>query len=226
QHLTLRVVDEAAAPVAGASLRFTNLRSVEDPGTHYGWRGEESAGTTDGKGELRLAFPVWVERSRRTAKVTVRVDHPLFVTKRSDVAVAPGEDQTIVVERGGFVTVSGWIGSEGELVTEVVPRVTYGARVALDDWVRSPGRPPSTHKMEPGHHALFLTHERADGTWFSDVVEFYGVKGDRRDLRLELAKGRRLVGRLAEVVPRPVSGGEVMLCLWIARGQARGGWRF
>lgn len=218
--LTVRVVDASGRPVAGATVTFWALRSKQSPGSHYGWRGEQPSGNTDSLGEVSLWFPVWVAERNETSVVTVRADHPYFVSKNEDIPIEMG-DHEIVLEHGAFVTVSGWIDSPDRMVTDVWPRVTDRSAVHATDWVRLAGRKPSTHKMADGHHALYIQHDAGGERYYSDVVEFDLTKGDVRDFHLELKRARSLHGRLAETVPRPVRNGAVMLNLFVLRGAAR-----
>ena len=137
-------------------------------------------------------FPVWIARRRETGSVSFRIEHSHFPTYRDDdLPIGPGE-HLVVLERGTFVTVSGWTGSPDQLVTDVHARMSYGANMRAGDWLRPGGRKPSTHKIPAGRHALYLISDREDGRYFSPIVEFTLVKGDQRDFHLPLQPPRRL----------------------------------
>ena len=226
EHLSLQVVDERQRPVAGATVRFWGLRSKQGRGTHWSWpRGEEPVARTDRQGEIRQWYPVWIERRHETAVVTVHVGHEQFAAVNQDISIEPGE-HTIVLERGTFVTVSGWIGDASRVVTAVTPRVTFTSQVGTRDWILATGRKPSTHKMPVGHHALYLQHDGPDGRYYSDITAFDLAKGTPRDLHLQLHKARTLHGRFDETVPRPVRHGSVIVNLFFASKRALGNREF
>ncbi len=212
EQLRLRIVDVHGRPIAGAEVCATGLRSKAHPGSHFRWRDAPPHAISDAHGEATLSFPVWASERAATSRVTIQVDHREFIPNGAEVGVAPSVHE-VTLERGALISVSGWVGDPSTLVTEVEPRVTDSARVRNSDWQYPVGRPPSTHRMAFGEHALYLTHRCDAGVFHSGIHEFQVTPTTRKHIRLELKPAVTLRGRLGDNVPRPIRNGSVHLNL-------------
>jgi len=223
--LRLLVEDTYGNPVPGAVATTRGVRPKDHPGDYWSiTEGQVATGETDLAGIVELAYPRWLgtyQDREEVAKVMFVVEHPDYVTFEEQQGVPVDEAETVVtLERGSFLIVSGWIDSPDQRLLDVVPHLSDGAGVADADWLPIRDGRPSCNKIPPGRHAVYLTFERTDGTWASDVVEFELEEAEREELHLQLFSPRSLLGTLDEAVPRPVVDGEV--CLGLNRGTGWG----
>lgn len=217
-RLDLLVQDRHGAAIADATVILAGLRSQDSPGS--GFHANAWGGTSARDGSVTLAFPLWVDDELRTSRLTLRVSHPDYEAKLvDDVSIEDGP-QVVVLERGAFLVVSGWIESPGELVREVVPHLSDEARIAPGSWIAIQDGRLSNATIPPGPHALWLEHRAADGRlYFSEVEPFELARDTQHELHLRLVPARTLAGRLESEVPRPVEEGRVLLNLLVgARG--------
>ena len=114
--VNLIVQDRFGAPVANAEISMFGMRTKSHPGSHYAWPTEPSLGRTAADGTARVWYPVWVTPDDEAGELTFKVSHPDFVTKVVDNFKVGAEKRTIVLERGSFVMVSGWIDSPSERI--------------------------------------------------------------------------------------------------------------
>ena len=223
REVDLVVENRHGEPIEGAEIVMTGLRTKREPGSHHAWGEETSLGRTRADGTARLWFPVWTTRDDETGELTFRVSHPAYVTKVVDRYVIDGEPRVVVLDPGAMVIVSGWSASRADVVLDVEPHLAIGTDVARADWLPIRDGRLSTVKLAPGRHALWLSHESARrGRLFSAIEAFDLAEGEQKELHLELLPGSELRGRLEDEVPRPVSGGEVLLNLQFGLGSDRG----
>ena len=222
------VEDSHGNPVPRASIQMTQFSVENENGSRssMSWYLEDSNGSTDLEGELRLWFPRTLAaqlgpRDTVTA-VGFQVSHPDYVTHYNwsyAVAAEAAEDENeeqrveITLAAGSLVTVSGWVDSPDDVITEVEAILDFESRVSDADWVPLADGRPSCAKVPPGVHFLYLGHAGPGGRWFSRVERFELVEGQSVDLHLELHPPQDYVGRLDDNVPRPIENGEVHLNL-------------
>jgi hypothetical protein len=211
----LIVQDKHGAPIANADIRLTGLRSPRDPGTHWGWFSEEpSIGRTALDGTAKLWFPVWINADVETGSVSLDVEHADYITHNVQDFKIGAEPRVIVLEQGAFVVVSGWIESPDQVLRDVVPYMTWGAKIQPDAWLPIKDGRLSCASIPPGKHGIYLAHRSAeDGMYYSAPEMFEVNVGEQKELHLQLFQGRRFEGRLDPAVPRPITLGSVRLNL-------------
>lgn len=224
-RVTIRVEDPFGNPVAGARLEATCWRSAEDPASSVSWPGDSFMGESGPDGVVALRYTreqTWGNVPTQTvASVGFRITQPDYITHEEwDLDVA--EDSTVIVlQRGSFLIVSGWIDSPEQTIVDVEPHLSFDVDVQPADWIPVRDGRPSCNRIPPGAHSLYLSHVDLEGrTWYSEAVPFELVEGEQKELALELVPPRAMVGVLDERVPRPVMNGEVELNLYVGR---RGG---
>ena len=217
-RIEILVVDDLQVPVSDAVVTIRGLRMRGDPGSAYGYRGEEPVGCTDLDGLVRLDYWTWISKHGRTRAVDLFVTHPGFVSFRdSSFPVGPGI-HTVELQRGATVVVSGWIGTPANVVAELTIQVDGDSRLGSDSWRREADGRFSTDRLAPGPHLIMLEHEsEAHGHCFSEIERFELLEGGYEVLPLELHPAERLEGVLDSVTPRPIVDGNALLYL-----QARG----
>ncbi len=221
--IRLRVEDRYGVPVPGAKVRLVGLRPRKYSGDAWSFDGdEEEIGVTDAQGITKLAYQPFVQQHGDwldVGKVMFTVEHPEYVTfdELAGVEVDAGET-LVVLRRGAFLILSGWIESPAERILEVVPHLSDDVKVAADDWLPLRDGRASCNKVPPGRHAVYVTLKRAGASLASDVVEFELEEEEQEELHLQLHPPRRLRGLLDEAVPRPVSNGAVALVLGVGSG--------
>ncbi|MEM9380225.1 MAG: RNA polymerase sigma factor [Planctomycetota bacterium] len=225
-EVVLRIEDAYGAPISQAKLHATSWSAKEEPNASVSWMGGEARGYmgesgADGVVKLRYQREYdWSDVGLRTlATVGFTVTHPDYRPhEQHRLDVSEGET-VIVLERGSFLIVSGWLGSPDRIVSDVTPHLTFGARVGPDDWLPIRDGRPSCSRIPEGSHAVYLSHVDGDGrTWFSAVEPFTIAKDEQKELALELVPSRVLRGALDAAVPRPVEDGEVELNLYVDTG--------
>ncbi len=211
------VQDTHGAPVPNAEIRLTGLRSPRDPGSHWGWfLDEPSIGRTAIDGTAKLWFPVWIDADSQTGAVSLSVQHPDFITHDDQRFEIGPEPRVIVLEQGGFVVVSGWFESPSEVVKDVFPHMTWGARIQPDAWLPIKDGRLSCASVPPGEHGIYLTHNSPEhGVCFSAAEMFTLEVGEQKAVHLQLFPARKLEGQLDPAVPRPILNGAVTLNLQI-----------
>ena len=221
EWITFRVENERGYPVAGAEINLSGMRTVRERGSWYGWRGDPSLGVTDANGTLKLAYPVWVSLDDETGELSLSVKHPDYATYDNDaVPVAP--EVRIVLKLGSVLVVSGWVDEPTQVITDVRAHFSWDVDVKPEDWLPRRDGCLTTTRVPEGTHLVYLEHESPKhGACFSAMTEFALAPGETRELHLQLNPARKLVGRLADVVPRPVVDGRVVLGVQM-ESEARG----
>ncbi len=222
-RLQVTVLDAlTGAPVPRASVTFIGMRREDEPASEYLWPGDPPVAETDVRGVAHLDFPAWVHQLAPTRKLDTTVAHPEYVAFRGDLTVESLEQSAVVhLSRGGFLIVSGWIGSPSNVVHDVVPRVDDDAALDADSWLPMRDGRPSTNRLAPGPHAISISWRNPEGvTWHSRAEDFTLAPGEQREMSLELFPPSSLHGRFGEEVPRPVARGAVELSVFF--GQRHG----
>jgi protocatechuate 3,4-dioxygenase beta subunit len=210
----VKVIDEQNNPVKGAVITPDGLRSKKDPGSHYAWFGrvvEPVPVTTNAEGIAEVAYPRYVGEKLQTGAISFQVGHPEFCRVHPMSFPVDGSAEPIVLEKGAILKVSGYIGSEDNVVMQFYPQVS--SRTAWfdrDSWNEIKKGILVTKQLTPGLHYLRVVHFPEQGrTCYSDAILFHAEKGEYK-YHLELKPGIRIEGRLDESVPRPVQSGRVV----------------
>lgn len=220
--ITIRVVDASDAPVPEASVEIWAMRSVDEPGAHSLYRGEQPFGETDREGRVELDHWEWVSIDSRTGQVTLQITHPDFVTFTGDVPIGPGE-RVVRLDRGATVVVTGWYGSPSNVIEDLALEVDREAKLAPDAWKRLADGRLATNRLPAGMHWIVASHDHAELGRLSSTAEGFEVgEVGWETLHLELHPPIAFVGELDASVPRPVVDGHVMLVL-TAGGVSGGG---
>jgi hypothetical protein len=216
-RLVVKVVDRYGTPVPQARVEARGWRTTIHPGDWYSWDGPEVGVLTDLEGIAVIEHARWSAHGGDwfdVAIVCFTVEHAEYVSQDLEVEVAEETETTVTLARGAFLFVSGWIGSPAERIAAVEPHVSADVEVGKADWIPLSDGRPSCSRIPPGDHALYLTCERADETWSSDVLDFTLAEEEQKELSLELHPPRDLAGVLDPAVPRPIVAGEVELNLY------------
>lgn len=221
--LHLRVADRYGVPVLGAKASLTGLRTKKYRGDSWSTgEDEDSTGVTDAQGVTKVAYPTFVERHGDwldVGQLMFTVEHPDYVTFHEQQGVEVDQGEVLVVlQRGAFLILSGWIESPAERILEVVPQLSDEVQVRSEDWLPLRDGRTSCNKVPPGRHAVYVTLQRAGRTFASEVVEFVLEEEEQEELHLQLHAPRSLRGVLDAAVPRPVSNGAVELMLGVGSG--------
>jgi hypothetical protein len=219
-ELPVRVVDPDGKPVAKAKVTPWALRSsqghgkwLDDPKDPAGFGPKDVV--TDENGEAIVVYPKYrdVEEGVRTIQVTVNVDHPEFAYAASvhiDVPHEQEQPHEIGLKPGMPVIIRPKV--EGADSLDGVFAVWSDGRswqpgAAAEDLGDGKLRIPA---MPPGANSVLLVKldgERA--THFSRIVEFEVTIGQANGLFVPLRPALRVVGKLSDNVPRPVTNGRV-----------------
>ncbi len=219
----LFVQDPSGAAVVDAKIRMTGLYSERNPRITNDWIGEPSSGVTGADGSLRLRYPLWIDPDRRTSQVAFRIEHPDFMAFEAQGFPVDPAPRVIVLQRGAFVIVSGWIDTAADVVRDVTPHLTWGAVVAEDSWTPIKDGRLACANIPPGRHGLYLSYSSTQhGPCFSEVAFFDLAMGEQKELHLRLLPGRGFKGKLDEAVPRPVIDGAVMVNLAVGSSESSG----
>jgi len=228
-RVAIRIEDVHGNPIAQARLHATQWRPVEDPGSSIWWGEDGYMGESGPDGVVRLEYtkrhPTSNEGTRTLMSVGYEITHPEFITHTEHGLDVADGDTVVVLERGSFLIVSGWMDwpDRGrEAILDVTPHLSYDVDVSAADWIPIGDGRPSCSRIPPGAHELYLSHEASDGrVWYSEVTRFELVEGEQVELALQLLPPRSMTGRLSEDVLRPVTNGEVELNLYVGgRGDA------
>jgi len=211
--IVIRVLDELDAPVADASVEIWGMRRVDDPGSHFDYRGDPPSGSTDAEGRVHLEHWDWVTIDGRTGELTINIEHPDFVTFSGDFALRPGE-HVVHLERGATVVVTGWIGDPANAVHDLTLRVDRESNLGEGAWHTLPDGRKAISRLPPGPHWIVATHMHPKLGRMSSAPEHFEVgQLGWETLHLELHPPLDFVGQLDAVVPRPIIGGHVQLVL-------------
>jgi len=215
--LVVHVVDRYRTPIPQARVKANGWRTTKHPGDWYSWTGPEVDTLTNLEGIAVIEHRLWSAHSGDwydVAVVCFAVEHPEYVSQDLEVKVSETPETTVILQRGAFLVVSGWIGSPAERIVEVEPHVSADVEVGAADWLPLSDGRPSCSRIPPGEHAIYLTYNRDGETWASEVVDFTLAEEEQKELHLELLAPRSLRGELDPDVPRPIVAGEVELNLY------------
>jgi len=221
--LVVTVIDTGGAPVEGALVALESVRAASSGRSHLvGATSGALTARTDEHGEASVRYPVTVAGGELTAFVSFTVEHPEFFSFREPEHAVDTGRATATLERGAQVVVSGWIDTPEEIVRDVEPVLSFGARAGPraglrpddDAWHRTKDGRLSAGRFLPGQHRLMLTHVAPDGTHYASEIETLALADtERKLLHLRLLATPSLEGRLSFDVPRPVVSGRVLVAL-------------
>lgn len=212
------VQDEDGKPIEGATILPTGFRVKGIHGADaYGWNkklfGPPEKAVTDGEGKAYVKYPVESipEEKEFTGKLIFAVSHPEFASVFIQSYSVDSPEQPIQLIRGIHLEVSGYIGSNHQPVTNLIPNLSEDG-IRQEDWQKMDNGVFTYDKLSPGGHLLQLMGRLPSGeVVYSDTIAFTGEKGKPCHLTLEMNSGIRLEGRLDDNVPRPVKNGRVMI---------------
>jgi hypothetical protein len=112
---------------------------------------------------------------------------------------------------GIHLEVAGYVGSDHQVVTELVPNLNEEI-IHKEDWQKMGNGAYAFHKLSSGGHLIQLMGRLPSGEIvFSESFAFTAEKGKEYNFALEMKPGIRLEGRLDDKVPRPVKNGRVLI---------------
>jgi beta-lactamase regulating signal transducer with metallopeptidase domain len=214
------VQDEDGKPIEGATILPTGFRVKGIHGADaYGWRtnlfGLAEKAVTDSEGKAYVKYPVEgiPEEKEFTGKLIFGVSHPEFASIFIQSYSVDSPEQPIQLTRGIHLEVSGYIGSNHQPVTNLIPNLSEEI-IRPEDWQKMDNGVFAYNNLSPGGHLLQLMGRLPSGeVVYSDTIAFTAEKGKPCHLALEMNPGIRLEGRLDDNVPRPVKNGRVMISI-------------
>jgi hypothetical protein len=208
----VKVIDPDGHPVEEATVYCTGLRSKEQPGSHWGWSGQQLGKVpkikTDAEGIAKMPYPKMLSDEYTTGEMTWSVEHPDFVNYRRDHSV-DDDPAEITMERGFRIALTA-VDASGEKIKEnlyAVASFTGGG-----EWeVKKNGTLVSSVMKKQDGILRVVCFEENKPTLFSDEIEI--KPGDKSRVLLkdiQLSLGCRVEGRLNDEVTRPVKNGYVI----------------
>ena len=212
------VQDEEGKPIEGATVLPDGFRVKGIHGADgYGWNtkvfGPPEKAVTDREGKAYVSYPVEgiPEEKELTGKLIFSVSHPEFATIRPQEYSVDKPEKPIQLTHGILLEVSGYVGSNHQPVTDLVPNLNEEI-IHREDWQRADNGAYAFHKLSPGGHLIQLMGRLISGEIvFSESFAFTAEKGKKYNFALEMKPGIRLEGRLDDKVPRPVKNGRILI---------------
>ena len=211
------VQDEDGKPIEGATVLPTGFRVKGIHGADaYGWNkklfGPPEKAITDSEGKAYVKYPVESipEEKEFTGELILVVSHPEFASVFIQSYSVDSPEQPIQLTRGIHLEVSGYLASNRQPVTNLIPTLTEW--VPPEDWQKIGNGVFAFNKLSPGGHLLQLMGQLPSGEIvYSDTMAFKAEKGKPCHFAMEMKPGIRLEGRIDDHVPRPVKNGRVMI---------------
>jgi hypothetical protein len=220
QVKTVRVVDGAGQPIAGASVEPWAIRTERGHGTWsvqgYG-QSEPPKVTTDDDGRAAIPFPSFTDREGRVPPIalTCRVDHPAYVQSvYNDVPVtaeAVDDVATITLKPGARLEVWGTVDGEPLPIDDLFPQWASDGHEGMHDSTVTPDGTRILPRLPAGREMLRLAYLPDDGAAMFSAIEILDLDdGMVEQVRLRMLPAATVEGRLDAGVPRPVTGGIVV----------------
>lgn len=211
REIQVSVIDEDGKPVAGAEFKPAGLRSVIESGSWYGWEPPEKYASvrTDAQGIARLFFPAFTTEDVETKTVTGSLSHPDFCNDEVEIEVAA--PKPIVMQRGALITIAAADGSAPNLkiCADLNAAKYLGWTV---DWKPSADFRSVTGRLPAGEYAIRAVGFTDGGSIvFSRPRELNVETGRDQSMAFEMTAEPPIRGALSPNVPRPVSGGRVVV---------------
>jgi beta-lactamase regulating signal transducer with metallopeptidase domain len=211
------VQDEEGKPIEGATVLPTGFRVKGIHGADaYGWNkklfGPPEKAITDSEGKAYVKYPVESipEEKEFTGELILAVSHPEFASVFIQSYSVDSPEQPIQLTRGIHLEVSGYLASNRQPVTNLIPSLTEW--VPPEDWQKIGNGVFAFNKLSPGGHLLQLMGQLPSGEIvYSDTMAFKAEKGKPCHFAMEMKPGIRLEGRIDDQVPRPVKNSRVMI---------------
>ncbi len=214
--LFVKVADADGAPIAGVEVRPWAME-LEGRNGHFAWGeevlGEPETATSSSEGIAIVRYPLSFELNSSEVTpslLSFQCCHPEFVTV--EVHFPLGQPDTVVkMERGVQASFSA-VDDENDL-----PIRDFGVLVSgpsqPERWLRGPNGELKTGVLSRSAiQALVVAPQSDGGVLFSDVILVDGSKTLSHEfLKTPLERGRRIEGRLADNVTRPVQNGYVVV---------------
>ena len=213
------VQDEDGKPIEGATVLPDGFRVKGMHGADaYHWGPKQFGGPpdksiTDHEGKAYVKYPVVgiPEEKEVTGKLIFSVSHPEFSTMRPQEYSVDSPEQPIQLTHGIHLEITGYVGSDHQPVTELVPNLNEEI-IHKEDWQKRANGVYAFHKLSPGGHLVQLMGRLPSGEIvFSESFAFTAEKGKEYSFGLEMKSGIRLEGRLDDNVARPVKNGRVLI---------------
>ena len=215
-RMVVKVVDAEGRPIVGAVVRPWALRA----GNGHGLWVEDAYGApkrtrTDAAGQSEVVFPQssqWRD-SPPVVSVSVFVSHDEFCTMNADVDVPKGDPPhvpTVTLERGVRLRVAGVApGSDRPLsdchvLLEGDETGESEFSTEADGWTRS----IPIHESRRWFRVVRVPP--GEPPQFSRALAWTPADPASREVRAEVRPGVRVLGRVSETVPRPITRGRVV----------------
>lgn len=202
--LVVTVKDESGAPVAGAEVAPSGLRSDLDAGSWYGIRTAEARipAFTDSDGKAKVVYPRFVNEDVPTTTVVVKASHPGFCSSQAELKLDALEP--VVLKAGTKVILKAHQGGKPlPMVRADVGWLFAQAKwTAVKDGLEGRVIPPCVLRI--------VAFDEGGTPLFSKPVVVPDDGTAEKVYDLEVKKGRTLEGRLSDNVPRPVTNGRVV----------------
>ncbi len=202
-------------PVKDATVRLYACRCEEDPGSHYGWPSVNTDAatelTSDDQGKITVTWPLKFglpDNWKTTSQISMSINHPEFVPEQ--LHIDPRQKTAVKeINAGCELTFSAVDSDRQALQIGVLMAGPGGAAM----WLRDEGGVVRSRAIPDGSWQAMLVSPKEDGRHlFSGVLPVR--LANRQDVKirnLRLRPGLRIVGKLSDDVPRPVTAGRVQV---------------
>lgn len=215
--MVVKVVDADGKPVEGAIVRPWALQA----GNGHGLWTEDDYGspqrkTTDATGQAEVVFPQsskWRD-SPPVVSVSVFVSHDEFCTKNAHVDVPKGDPPhvpTVTMERGVRLRIAG-VATGSDRPLSHCHVLLEGSETGepefvteADGWLRS----IPVHESRKWFRVVRVPP--GEPPQFSRAMAWTPDDPASREVRAEVRPGVRVVGKVSETVPRPITRGHVVV---------------
>ena len=237
----MTVVDSAGKPIKDVVVTPYALRpkTAGGAGGHYGWisdlRGvEPTPVTTDQSGQVLITYPRYVVERLETEKITIRLNHPNYVSSNPEVTVsafpargAPwkvwldyyitrlkhkvivSHPAPVILLKGGSVVLKP---SSVDSSMQFYAISSSSGNFEEGFWQREPSGEVVTYKHETGSHSLrMIGRNEGGGLMFSDIINTTIEAGKTNHIQVTLKEGHTVRGKLDAHVSRPVVNGVVVV---------------
>lgn len=222
----IRVTDPEGNPIADALVYGSGLRTVQEPGSHWGWpQGVELAKRkTNEQGLVTLPYPKRIAKDLDVGQVTWTVEHSEFVAFREDRAVEdnPAEIQLV---RGYKIAASAIDAVSREPIKTdlygVVPDGSGAWKLFDNGMIVS----PTLNPRQMSFRLIRIVENQAVA--FSDLLVANPEGKTRVVVKDVLMKPAvKVQGKLDENVPRPVVNGTVSMVIVTGDRESENRWRW
>jgi hypothetical protein len=208
------LVDANDQPISDVKATVSGMRCLEDQGSWYGWpasnvgKVNESVSQADGTTAFQYPIKFGVpEKWLTTTTLDISFSHPDFVAKRIEINLAKVPTK-IKLESGCKVELTA-IDTKGKSVERFFPLIA--GNEGPPNWVFSSGK-AKTGCMSNGRQWCMLVSPSESGPLFSKLFEFETATDNAVTIAdVVVQPGRRVFGKLPDIVPRPIVDGSVSI---------------